>query len=145
MEDRPLHPFSLVESLQRVARNYMVTLKFVATTQLTYDDEHDFIFLCAIMERLQRTTQHVRALSAPNLLNLYLSGYKFSTMMLSWKQLRRSKAQILTVADFLKVLKRSPSLKECHSERVYSRLFSRDLPIPDATHDIILIKEALTA
>ena len=44
MEDRPLHPFSLVESLQRVARNCMVTPKFVATIQLTYDDEHESIF-----------------------------------------------------------------------------------------------------
>ena len=59
-------------------------------------------------------------LSAPKLLDVNLSGYNFSAMMLPWEQLRRFKAQLLTVAECLKVLKRSPSLKECHLESVYS-------------------------
>lgn len=59
-------------------------------------------------------------LSAPKLLDVDLSGYNFSAMMLPWEQLRRFKAQLLTVAECLKVLKRSPSLKECHLESVYS-------------------------
>jgi len=59
-------------------------------------------------------------LSAPKLFDVDLSGYNFSSMVLPWEQLRRFKTQFLTVAECLKVLRRSPSLKECHLENVYS-------------------------
>ncbi|KAJ3486073.1 hypothetical protein NLJ89_g11844 [Agrocybe chaxingu] len=51
-------------------------------------------------------------LSAPKLLDVDLSGYNFSSMVLPWDQLRRFKTQFLTVAECLKVLRRSPDLKD---------------------------------
>ncbi|KDR73016.1 hypothetical protein GALMADRAFT_281210 [Galerina marginata CBS 339.88] len=59
-------------------------------------------------------------LSAPKLLNVDLSGYNFPAMVLPWEQLQRFKTQFLTVGECLKVLRRSPNLKECHLESVYS-------------------------
>lgn len=59
-------------------------------------------------------------LSAPRLVSVDLSGYNFSAMVLPWEQLRHFKTQFLTVAESLKVLRRSPALKECHLECVYS-------------------------
>ena len=50
-------------------------------------------------------------------------------------QLRRFKTQFLTVAECLKVLKRSPSLKDCHLDRVYS---PEIFPSPDATRQTLL-------
>lgn len=58
-------------------------------------------------------------LSAPNLVDVDLSGYNFSAMVLPWKQLRRFKTQFVTVAECLKVLRRSPALKDCYLESVY--------------------------
>ncbi|KIM44059.1 hypothetical protein M413DRAFT_443120 [Hebeloma cylindrosporum] len=87
-------------------------------------------------------------LSAPKLLDVDLSGYNFSAMMLPWEQLRRFKTQFLTVAECLKVLKRSPNLKECHLESVYSpEIFpspvSLDTFYSELEHlDITLIKGA---
>jgi len=85
-------------------------------------------------------------LSAPKLLDVDLSGYNFSAMMLPWEQLRRFKTQFLTVAECLKVLKRSPNLKECHLESVYSpEIFPSPTPLDtfysELEHlDITLIK-----
>jgi hypothetical protein len=59
-------------------------------------------------------------LSAPKLLDVDLSGYNFPSMVLPWEQLRRFKTQFLTVAECLKVLRRSLNLKECNLESVYS-------------------------
>jgi hypothetical protein len=87
-------------------------------------------------------------LSAPKLLDVDLSGYNFSAMVLPWEQLRRFKTQFLTVAECLKVLKRSPSLKECHLESVYSpEIFPSPTPLDtfysELEHlDITLIKGA---
>ena len=39
--------------------------------------------------------------------------------MLPWEQLRWFKKLFLTVAEYLKVIKRSPSLKVCHLDNVY--------------------------
>ena len=85
-------------------------------------------------------------LSAPKLLDVDLSGYNFSAMMLPWEQLRRFKTQFLTVAECWKVLKRSPNLKECHLESVYSpEIFPSPTPLDtfysELEHlDITLIK-----
>jgi F-box-like len=87
-------------------------------------------------------------LSAPKLLDVDLSGYNYSAMMLPWEQLRRFKTQVLTVAECLKVLKRSPSLKECHLESVYSpEIFPSPVPLEnfysELEHlDITLIRGA---
>jgi hypothetical protein len=87
-------------------------------------------------------------LSAPKLLDVDLSGYNFSAMMLPWEQLRRFKTQFLTVTECLKVLKRSSSLKECHLESVYSpEIFPSPMPFDrfysDLEHlDISLIRGA---
>jgi hypothetical protein len=87
-------------------------------------------------------------LSAPKLLDVDLSGYNYSAMMLPWEQLRRFKTQFLTVAECLKVLKRSPSLKECHLESVYSpEIFPSPMPLDrfysELEHlDITLIRGA---
>ncbi|KAF8966047.1 hypothetical protein BDZ97DRAFT_1917754 [Flammula alnicola] len=86
-------------------------------------------------------------LSAPKLLDVDLSGYNFPAMVLPWEQLRRFKTQFLTVAECLKVLRRSPNLKECHLESVYS---PEILPSPMAdtlyseleSLDVMLIKGA---
>ncbi|KAF8896876.1 hypothetical protein CPB84DRAFT_1848057 [Gymnopilus junonius] len=59
-------------------------------------------------------------LSAPKLLDVDLSGYNFAAMVLPWEQLRKFKTQFLTVGECLKVCRRSPNLKECHLESVYS-------------------------
>lgn len=59
-------------------------------------------------------------LSAPKLFDVDLSGYNFPAIVLPWEQLRRFKTQFLTVAECLKVLRRSPKIKECHLESVYS-------------------------
>ncbi|PPQ76845.1 hypothetical protein CVT26_002300 [Gymnopilus dilepis] len=59
-------------------------------------------------------------LAAPKLLDVDLSGYNFAAMVLPWEQLRKFKTQFLTVGECLKVFRRSPDLKECHLESVYS-------------------------
>ena len=63
-------------------------------------------------------------LSAPRLVSVDLSGYNFSAMVLPWEQLRHVKIRFLTVAESLKVLCRSPALKECYLKCVYSYKFS---------------------
>ena len=87
-------------------------------------------------------------LSAPKLLDVDLSGYNFSAIVLPWEQLRRFKTQFLTVAECLKVLERSPSLKECHLESVYfPEIFPSPMPLDtfysELEHlDITLIRGA---
>lgn len=86
-------------------------------------------------------------LSAPKLFDVDLSGYNFSAMILPWEQLRRFKTQFLTVAECLKVLRRSPNLKECHLESIYSpEIFAS--PTPETLYfqleylDVTLLKGA---
>ncbi|PPQ67771.1 hypothetical protein CVT25_009076 [Psilocybe cyanescens] len=84
-------------------------------------------------------------LSAPKLRDVDLSGYNFSAMVLPWGQLRRFKTQFLTVGECLKILQRSPNLKECHLENVYSpELFPASITNPLESHleslDVTLIK-----
>ena len=67
-------------------------------------------------------------LSAPKLIDVDLSGYNFSAMVLPWEQLHRFKTQFLTVAECLKALRRSPSLKECHLRSIYSPEIFDSLP-----------------
>ncbi|KAF9483633.1 hypothetical protein BDN70DRAFT_891538 [Pholiota conissans] len=84
-------------------------------------------------------------LSAPKLLDVDLSGYNFPSMVLPWEQLRRFKTHFLTVAECLKVIRRSSNLKECHLESVYSPEIIPS-PISDTlqseleTLDVMLIK-----
>ena len=86
--------------------------------------------------------------SAPKLIDVDLSGYNYSAMTLPWEQLRRFKTQFLTVAECLEVLKRSPSLKECHLDSVYStEIFPSPMPLDgfysELEHlDITLIRGA---
>ena len=69
------------------------------------------------------------------LLDVDLSGYNHSAMVLPWAQLRRFK--ILTPVECLKVLKRPPSLKVCHLANVESvfspetstQIFSSPVPL----------------
>lgn len=68
-------------------------------------------------------------LSAPRLIDVDLSGYNFSAMVLPWDQLRRFKTQFLTVTECLKVLRRSPALLECYLESVYSPESFDSLPL----------------
>lgn len=58
--------------------------------------------------------------SAPRLCAVDLSGYDFSSMVLPWDQLKQFRTQFLTVAECVKILRRSPSLESCHLENVYS-------------------------
>jgi hypothetical protein len=86
-------------------------------------------------------------LSAPKLVDVDLSGYNFSAMVLPWEQLKRFKTQFLTVAECLKVLRRSPSLKECHLRSVYSPEIFDSLPSETLYSDlerldVFLVKSA---
>ncbi len=86
-------------------------------------------------------------LSAPKLVDVDLSGYNFSAMVLPWEQLQRFKTQFLTVAECLKVLRRSPSLKECHLKSVYSPEIFDSLPSETLYSDlerlnVFLVKSA---
>lgn len=86
-------------------------------------------------------------LSAPKLRDAELWGYHFPSMLLPWGQLIRFKTQFLTITECLKVLRRSPMLKECHLESVYSPEIiaspvSGTLYSDLETLDVVLIKGA---
>ena len=78
-------------------------------------------------------------LSAPQLIDVDLSGYNFSAMVLPWDQLRRFKTQFLTVTECLKVLRRSPALLECYLESVYSPEILDSLPSETLYSDLDLL------